>query len=370
MRSQRYDKAFIQDFDETPEGYLTVKAPITRPGVFPYLKRDGGVEMEAKLPEELFSEKTVKSANAKPVTDDHPSVAVTAANYHEYAKGLTHTDAEVRDHKLYISFTITDSATIQKVKNGKRELSIGFLADVSQENGIYEGMQYDSVQRNMEINHLAIVERGRAGSSIAIRNDSMAYMVDSIDTNKNKQGGNKHMPKLVIDSTDYEVDAVVKARVDTLEAQLEAANAKVADLDKITGARDALQTKLNEKEAELATAKENTLTADALDQAVENRMLLVGKAKKILGDSFDYTGKTDRAIKEAVISSAKKDFKGDGKSDDYINAFYDSLTEIVEDKGFTHSALFSDAKGKEKEIQDEINQKKQARLNLNKKGDN
>ena len=31
----RYDKAFIQDFKETDEGYLTITAcPITRPGVF------------------------------------------------------------------------------------------------------------------------------------------------------------------------------------------------------------------------------------------------------------------------------------------------------------------------------------------------
>ena len=50
----RYDKAFIQDFKETDEGYLTITAcPITT-RCFPYRRTDGGLSMEAKLPDELF----------------------------------------------------------------------------------------------------------------------------------------------------------------------------------------------------------------------------------------------------------------------------------------------------------------------------
>lgn len=368
MKAQRFDKAYIADFSETSEGYLTVKAPITRPGVFPYLKQDGGVEMEAKLPEELFSERTIKSANAKPVTDDHPTEAVTAANYSQYAKGLTHTDAEVRDKKLYISFTITDSATIKKVKDGKRELSIGFLADVSKENGEYEGMTYDSVQRNMEINHLAIVEKGRAGSTIAIRNDSMAYMIDSDDKNKKKKGGNKTMAKLVIDSAEFEVDSAVKLKVDALEAQLETAKTKSGELDKVTGERDALQTQLTSKEQELTEAKNNSITADALDAAVEVRTSLLGAATKFLGDSFDFKGKTDRAVKEAVIAKVNPDVVVADKADGYVDAFYDSYTSMMDKKGFTKSALFVDKKDEAKEKDEELEKKKLARLNLNKEG--
>lgn len=368
MKLQRFDKAYIADFSETSEGYLTVKAPITRPGVFPYLKKDGGIEMEAKLPEELFSERTVKSANAKPVTDDHPIEAVTAANYNKYAKGLTHTDAEVRDKKLYISFTITDSATIEKVKDGKRELSIGFLADVSKENGEYEGMTYDSVQRNMEINHLAIVEKGRAGSTIAIRNDSMAYMIDSDDKNKKDKGGNKKMGKLVIDSVEFEVDSAVKLKVDALEAQLDAANTKVSGHDKLTGERDALKAQLAAKEKELAESKKNSVTADALDEAVEARASLLGTAAKFLGDTFEFKGKTDRAVKEAVITSVDSSVVVTDATDEYISAYYDSYTSMLDKKGFTKSALFVDKKDEAKEQEEELAKKKLARLTLNKKG--
>lgn len=229
----RYDKALIQDFKETDEGYLTITAcPITRPGVFPYRRTDGGVSMEAKLPEELFSSATVSSANAKPMTDDHPNEPVNANNYSRYAKGMTHNDATVKDNKLAISFTITDSETIKKVNDGKRELSIGFQADVKSETGMYDGMQYDAVQRNMLINHIAIVEEGRAGPQVAIRGDSMAFMIDSKD--KRKTGGNK-MPVLKIDSKDYEVDPVVKANYDAMQAKLDAAEQKASNVETVEG---------------------------------------------------------------------------------------------------------------------------------------
>ena len=51
--------------------------------------------------------------NAKPMTDDHPTEPVTAANYNKYSKGMTHNDAHVLDNKLLVSFTITDAETIK-----------------------------------------------------------------------------------------------------------------------------------------------------------------------------------------------------------------------------------------------------------------
>lgn len=364
MKRQRYDKAFIQDFSETPEGFLTVNAPITRPGVFPYMRSDGQLQMEAKLPEEIFSDHTVQSARGKPVTDDHPNVPVTLENYQTYAKGMTHTDAAVVDDKLRVSMTITDKNLIHKIKNGKRELSIGFLADVAMTAGEYNGMHYDAVQRNVEINHVAVVDRGRAGPSVAIRGDSnqeFAYQVDSADQNK---GGSK-MAKYKFDGNEYEVDAAIKARLDSLEAQLDAANTKVANADTLQGSLDALQAKYDAKETELVEAKKQNLTQDQLDTMVETRVGLISEAKPYLGDDFDFKGKADREIKEAVITKIKSDFKGDGKSDDYVNAYFDSMLDIAKKEGF-HSDGLNNLKnfngveqGKKK-----IDQKRADRMNI------
>lgn len=360
----RYDKALIQDFKETDEGYLTITAcPITRPGVFPYRRSDGGTSMEAKLPEELFSSVTVASANAKPMTDDHPNEPVNISNYNKYAKGMTHNDAAVKDNKLAISFTFTDLETIKKIQDGKKELSIGFQADVKAETGTYDGMHYDSVQRNMIINHIALVDEGRAGPEVAIRGDSVAFMIDS----KDKKVGGKTMPVLKIDNKDYEVDPVIKANYDAMTAKLDAAEQKASNVETIEGQRDALQAQVDNLTTELTAAKEKEITGDALDKMIQGRVDLVTKATSFLGDSFDFSGKSDREVKEAVITKANKDFKGDGKSDDYINAYFDSMSALAKDKGFTAGAVFTDAKDKDKEAEEEIEEKKKNRLNMNKK---
>ncbi|MFX3616232.1 MAG: DUF2213 domain-containing protein [Sporolactobacillus sp.] len=333
MKKQRYDKALIEDFSETPEGFLTVKAPITRPGVFPYMRSDGGIQMEAKLPDEIFSDRTVRSAMGKPVTDDHPNELVTLENYQTYSKGMTHTDAQVSGNKLNVSMTITDADLIKKIKSGKRELSIGFMSDVAMTPGEYNGAHYDAVQRNVEINHVAVVDRGRAGPTVAIRGDAAqesAYMVDSADPNK----GGKNMAKYKIDGNEYEVEATIKARLDSLEAQLDAANTKAANADKLQGSIDALQAKFDAKETELVEAKKQNLTQDELDAKVESRVGLISDAKPYLGDEFDFKGKADRAIKEAVITKINADFKGDSKSDDYVNAYYDSMLDLAKKEGF------------------------------------
>jgi len=89
--------------------------------------------------------------------------------------------------------------------------------------------------------------------------------------------------------------------------------------------------------------------------------------KPVLGDSFDFTGKTDRELKEAVIQSVNHEFKGDGKSDDYINAFYDATVVNVQANGFSstgaQSAFTGDSAGAQSK---EINDMKVQRLNMRK----
>lgn len=92
MKLQRYDKAYIKDYAQTPRGYLTVNVPITRLGVFPYQRQDGMMQMEAKLPQEVFSDRVLYTARSKPVTDGHPTEQVTVDNYQMHS---SHTDSRV-----------------------------------------------------------------------------------------------------------------------------------------------------------------------------------------------------------------------------------------------------------------------------------
>jgi hypothetical protein len=55
-------------------GMLTAKVNLTKAGVYPYLYSDGRLVKEAKLPEEIFSQATIDSANGAVITDNHPDI--------------------------------------------------------------------------------------------------------------------------------------------------------------------------------------------------------------------------------------------------------------------------------------------------------
>lgn len=172
------------------------------------------------------------------------------------------------------------------------------------------------------------------------------------------------MVKYKIDGKEYEVDSAVKSFIEAQAAKLDAAETKLKDYDALQGRYDALEAQLKAKEQELEEAKKNTLSADELDKKVNERIELITSAKPLLGDSFDFTGKTEREIKEAVIQKVKPDFKGDGKSDDYINAFFDATVGVVSERGFS-----SDGANQLKNFggtsqQSAVEEKKKQRMNI------
>lgn len=333
MRQQRYDRATVLDYLDDPSGYLTVTADIARPGVFPYRRGDGSIQFEAKLPDDIFSDLTIQTARSKPVTDEHPDELVNVTNWQRYARGMSHTDSRVEGGKVRLTLTVTDQALIERIRAGdQREISIGFETDLVAEKGEYRGQQFDFKQTNIAINHIAITKQGRAGPEVAIRGDS-AVQVDEQD--KPNEGGNT-MPVIKLDGKDHEVPSEVKSHIDVIQAKLDAASVKAGEVDKLQGRYDALDADLAATKTQLEEAKKNVLTADQLDKAVNERTQLLDSARKFLGDSFDFTGKGDRDVKVAVIQKVKgAEFKADGKSDEYINAFFDATVERARVDGFS-----------------------------------
>lgn len=339
----RYDTAPINRITQDAQtGFVHItNVPIACVGVFPYMKADNSVEMEAKLPTELLSEGTVSSANSKPITDNHPDELVTQVNARNYMKGFTATNAHVENDKLKVDMTITDKSLIDEINKGKQELSIGFETEVVPKKGEYKGVAYDSVQRNIRINHVAVVEQGRAGHSVRLLGDS-AEMVEQ-DAHETK-GKRMDTTKVRLDGADVTVatvdaDKIIKLDADNadkakkiaeLEAQIEE---KKKELDELKGKSeeekknaDEAQAKADAAEKELDSLKKE-YSGDAMQKAVNDRLNLVGKVKPYLGDSYDFNGKTDKQLKLDTITALDSSIDLKDKSDDYINAYFDAALQ-------------------------------------------
>ncbi len=79
----------------------------------------------------------------------------------------------MKNNHLHATETIFDAALIEDLANGKKvEVSIGFEADMEDAPGEYQGAKYDARQTNIRINHVAHVEKGRAGETVRAHLDA------------------------------------------------------------------------------------------------------------------------------------------------------------------------------------------------------
>lgn len=337
----RYDTAPINRITQDAQtGFVHIKnVPIAIVGVFPYIKADGSVEMEAKLPTELLSEVTVDSANSKPVTDNHPDELVTQVNASKYMKGFTATNAHVENDALKVDMTITDKSLINEINKGKQELSIGFETEVVPKKGEYKGIAYDSVQRNIQINHVAVVEQGRAGHSVRLLGDSAEMIEQDAHQKKGKQ---METTKVRLDNADVTVATEDANRIIQLDADNSDKAKKIAELENQIKEKqkelDDLKGKTNEekKNADKAQAKADAAekeledlkkkySEDAMEKAVTSRMELINKVKPYVGDSYEFKGKSEKQMKLDAIKALDDSVNLTEKSDDYIDAYFDSM---------------------------------------------
>ena len=163
----------------TSDGYMAVRARSARVGHYEYSGEDVDPENKHGLRDQavvnvlreesvVFDERAVRSFIGKPITDDHPSQPVTASNWRDHGRGVVMGAIRDGDH-LAFDLILMDAATIAKVEAGKVELSNGYSAGL--EFGSFtaaDGTVCQARQTSITGNHVAIVDRGRAGPTCRI----------------------------------------------------------------------------------------------------------------------------------------------------------------------------------------------------------
>jgi hypothetical protein len=179
----RYDRAAIDpNWEETPEGYLRIKATFARTGLQRYRRQDGSEAVEYRPEEEVSKKDSLLSLANLPVTLEHPPELLTPETCREYQRGHTGSNVEYRTPFAYGVVTITDADAIKAIKSGDaREVSVGYRVKFDATPGVTpDGQRYDGVQREISGNHVAVVRKGRAGPEVRLHMDA-AYAIDPVD---------------------------------------------------------------------------------------------------------------------------------------------------------------------------------------------
>lgn len=290
----------------TADGYMATRARAARAGVYDYLASEVGAPDTFKATDtikiyrseaEVFAKDSVRSFLNRPITDDHPTEAVTAANWRDLARG--NIAGAMRDGE-YLAFDLVlmDADAIAAVDAGKRELSNGYSCQLDWTPGTApDGTAFHARQTNIRGNHVALVDKGRAGPECAIKDGEKFAACDAV-TFTTKEA---RVPKIII-VDGLPVDLADVSAVEALLVKKDAAIA--ASATALADANTALATeqgKVTALQSQLDAAKAAAEPA-AIDKRVADRSALVALAKGAF-PAVVTDGKSDDEIRAAVVAA-------------------------------------------------------------------
>ena len=343
---RQYDTCRLDKARVTPQGFLKVDVFGARTGIQIYRKRDGSQLREFRPPEEVFKADSMGSFRNAPVTNDHPQDMINIDNAKDLMVGFLSDTVQRVDGEPH-SFikgeaTITDKQTVKDILGGKMEVSMGYEVELDESPGIFNGEKFDVVQRNIVHNHMAIVDRGRAGPEVRLRLDGVeAVQVDDKQT--------EDLMKIKVGKKEFDVQAdlaeAIKAQFgesEELTKKLSDAETQIVELkkgaegktDKVDKAElDKLQAKNDALTEENKKLKENedkeTISESKVRELARGRTKLVQVAARVLpeAETGSIHDMDDQDLKKKIVKVDCPDVDFDGKSDVYVDARYDIIAE-------------------------------------------
>lgn len=310
----------------TSDGYMVVDSAVARIGVQEYYAAELGDEFK-DLPANtivrvdrpasvVFGDESLASYAHKPLTNDHPSSAVTAETWKRDAIGWTGDEARQDGKRVRVPMLMADAQAIADVEAGKREWSAGYGVTFERVAGVNDdGEAYDARITSQKINHIALVDSGRAGPDCRIGDNERPGA-------RNKGAAPVAEVKMTFDGVPFTVaDATAEAVVKKI---VEARDKAIADRDAAQALHDAAVAQLD---AEIADLKTKIVDEATIDARAAEKAEVLADAKAI--HDGDYAGKTVAEIKRAVVVAKVGDAMV-GKSDDYIAARFDTLKDSVQ----------------------------------------
>lgn len=377
---QRFDSIPLSDTYFTPEGYLIDNPILTRVGIFEYHNPDGTIRRELRLPEEVFAAESLASYKGKPVILTHEAGLVDVDNVQQEHIGTILSEGIQDGDNVRAQIVIHDAESLDY---GLRELSLGYTQTPDETPGVWNGQPYDAIQRNIQINHLALVEKARAGEQARLnidgeeqggnqmskaRKDGLTpeEIARLVEEYKQRQAQRMENTNPTADegtnpdeqTTDEdEADPVkeVKDRRDRRDASgdcetMDEASGVIAqqdeDIQKLLDFIAQLQAKIDfdeasaeeeaktDNEGETAEAnadeeepQENPLNMDSIDAYVNQKIELIRLGDKLNLDGIETMKPMD--AKKAIIKKVHPNIRLDGKGSAYINAMFDIAKESV-----------------------------------------
>lgn len=172
-------------------GYVTVyDNPITRAGVFQYKgsQLPGGdpnkIYNVYRPLEELTDPETIESFKGLPIINEHEMLGDKYPRSPEErgVHGSILESISVKGQDIVAKLRIWSRTLKALIDAGKTGLSLGYNCKWEKTSGVFSGIAYDYIQRNIRGNHLALVTQGRSGTAVLDQHDVLDHFDLALDT--------------------------------------------------------------------------------------------------------------------------------------------------------------------------------------------
>ena len=240
-------------FDDN--GFLVHKnVPIARAGGYTYMGFEFGLKGPASKepynvyrPITSYTEELLEKFGGTVVTNDHPTDQVTPENFKKEVIGNIGDKVFLRGEDVIAeTITIRDAAAIKEIEeNGKKELSIGFTAEYDLKPVVIDGVEYDGIERILAINHISLVNEGKAGSQ---------YRFNKVF--QSNEGGDEMTTTVMHNGIELNTAEQIAQAYNAVSAELEELRKSTTNSDMINAIMERLNA-MEEKMAEKAEDKKN-----------------------------------------------------------------------------------------------------------------
>ena len=347
----RYDYGQVTKSEITDEGYLKVWCKAARVGTQLYTKGDGTQVREYRPEDEVSNPDSLASFGMKAVTLNHPKVLLDSKTTKLHQVGHAGSHVRFSDGFVEVALVITDQNAIDAVQRGDaQEVSAGYRVDYDPTPGVTpNGESYDGIQRNIKVNHIALVNRGRAGREARLlldscdRNDAVAEV--ELPSNSPVIS----MARITLDGLDIELpadaagavqsfvketgraQAELQQKLDSQEAQIQAeVIAKSEAQDRIDASQERIA-ELEKQLAEAVAASEQRDDAAEINDAVNKRLEALNKFAPIMPEDYKFDGEDEAQIMAIAYQNVfEKEARSDASAD-YLLGVLDGVLAAMED---------------------------------------
>lgn len=165
-------------------GWFEVKDnPISKVGVFSYLGSSLGIPgvdpkkvyFVYRPAESLADQEFLDSLKLLPWIDDHTMLGGNHKPAEEKGvEGVIGESVYFEGDTVYANVKTFSEDMKNKIASGKKELSLGYTALYDPTAGFFGDQKYDFIQREIRGNHLALVDKGRMGSEVAVLDEQLS----------------------------------------------------------------------------------------------------------------------------------------------------------------------------------------------------